>query len=68
MAKETNETPTRKLSDPRSFRLYSDDDAAIQKLQEDTDADLHLDITDIIRDCIRAGLPIVEKKLRRHAT
>jgi hypothetical protein len=66
MAKEqlTNtRTEALKLSDARPVRLYATDDERIKKLKEDTEHDFHLDITDLIRDSVRIGLPILEKKL-----
>lgn len=64
----TNQSTTEKLpselsSNTRSIRLYSMDDQALISLHHQIKT-LHrkIDIVDLVRDCVQAGLPAVEKR------
>lgn len=64
----TNQSTTEKLpselsSNTRSIRLYSMDDQALISLHRQIKT-LHrkIDIVDLVRDCVQAGLSVVEKR------
>ena len=52
-----------KLSNQRPIRLYEADDIALKTLHKETHEHCGLAITELIRECIRVGRPVLEKEL-----
>jgi hypothetical protein len=65
MPKSETQDATAKLAHQRPIRLYAEDDARIRKLHERIKGDYDTDIAQLIRYCIRAGLPFIEEQFRR---
>lgn len=64
MATNKNQSIPSELSlNTRSIRLYSDDDRELIQLH-DTARKLNrkIDIVDLIRDCVQAGLPLIQER------
>jgi hypothetical protein len=64
MATETKQPIPHELSaNTRSIRLYSADDSELIALHSITKKmNRKMDIVDLIRDCIQAGLPVVKER------
>jgi hypothetical protein len=55
--------PSELSSNTRSIRLYSIDDKALIELHRIAKTlNRKMDIVDLIRDCVQAGLPVVQKR------
>lgn len=59
----TTPTTPPKLSNTRSLRLYADDEEEIVELCAVVkQLNRKMDIVDLIRDCVQAGLPVIKKR------
>lgn len=64
----TNQTTSEKIpselsSNTRAIRLYSADDLALIELHRIARSlNRKMDIVELIRDCVEAGLPVVQKR------
>ena len=54
--------PNRLSNRPRTMRLYQDDDNSLVELHRLVKNVAPVDIVDLIRDCIKAGRPIIESR------
>lgn len=60
---KTKPLPTA-LSGPRKLRLFAEDDEALIKLCDDVFPSTGLEIVELIRRAVHAGLPTIVKELR----
>lgn len=58
-----NETDEKVLSSSsRPIRLFKNDDDALKELHKAIKDFTSINITDLIRDCVKVGRPIIEKR------
>jgi hypothetical protein len=54
-----------KLSNiPRAIKFYKDDDEALIRLHKSVRGIVKIDLTDLIRDCVREGRPVIEARFK----
>lgn len=54
---------TRKLAHPRDIRIYKDNEDEIRKLYSRLNKSTGIEMVQIMRDCIDAGLPLIRSRL-----